>query len=586
MHKIALLIGFLAAATAPTCSAGEPMNVVLVLIDDLGHYGVTAYGADRLSEQSGAFTNVEFATPRIDALAAEGVRCTDSHAYPLCEATRVALMTGQYNSRNFVRPKALHASQITIADLFQRAGYATGVFGKWKQSRGTPETPGKDYLFELGWDEFCCFDVVDQGRRYLNPDLVINGRVVNYKKVGGVDPATGRRWYGPDICNRHALDFIDRHKSKPFFLYYPMILVHDEHTPTPDTQPASAFDRFPDTPCYQKACPGDDRRYFPDMVAYMDKLIGRVVDRLETLGLRDNTLIVVMGDNGTKEPFRHHLPGGSVYPGGKGDTKDNGTHVPLVLAGPGVSGKRGRVYEGLVDVVDVLPTLCQAAGVAIPSALRVDGVGFWSQATKGGPPHREHIYTWYNANNRWSDTAGVLRYAFNKQFKRYAGNARFPEGRFFDVHSDPLEKAGEREVTVSWGHRRRSGIPADSMNAEQRTAYRSLGEVLAAHPHVPVESVRIELSHNRIRVGEQTSLSWSVVPAYATRCNVILESSDPAVASVSKFGDIVGRSPGTTTVRAYSWDGADPQAAGKEPAFKRGAIQTSVTIRVTPAASG
>lgn len=141
-----------------------------------------------------------------------------------------------------------------------------------------------------------CFDVTDQGLRYINPLLVENGKVINYrKKSPDIDPATDRRWYGPDICNRHAVDFIDRHRDEPFFLYYPMMLVHDEHTPTPDTSPKEAYDTFPAVNCWNRDCPGDDRRYLPDMITYTDKLIGRVVDKLDELDLREQTLIVVMG---------------------------------------------------------------------------------------------------------------------------------------------------------------------------------------------------------------------------------------------------------------------------------------------------
>ena len=157
-------------------------NVVLILIDDLNHYGVTAYGANRISEWSGLFTNKTFSTPRIDRLAYEGLRCDNAYAYPLCEPTRIALMSGQYNSRNFLRCKAQHASEITFGDVFQRAGYATGIFGKWKQTRGTKEIHGKDYIFEFGWDEFCCFDVVGEGQRFINPNLVINGKQANYSQ--------------------------------------------------------------------------------------------------------------------------------------------------------------------------------------------------------------------------------------------------------------------------------------------------------------------------------------------------------------------------------------------------------------------
>ncbi|TWT40684.1 sulfatase-like hydrolase/transferase [Botrimarina hoheduenensis] len=570
------LVGFAAQPTRP--------NVVLILIDDLSHYGVTAYGSNRVSEETGLFKEQFVSTPRIDRLAAEGLRCTYAHVYPLCEPTRVAILTGQYNSRNFVQPKALHASQITISDLFKRAGYATGIFGKWKQSRGTASIPGKDYLYEFGWDEFCCFDVVDQGSRYLNPNLVINGEVIDFGKKGSIDPDTGRRWYGPDICNRQLLDFVRRHRDEPFFVYYPMLLVHDEHTPTPDTHPSSAFDRFSDKPCYQKPCPGDDRSYFPDMLAYTDKLIGRVVDELERLGVRDNTLILVMGDNGTKEPFSHHLADGTVYPGGKGDTKDNGTHVPLILApgkslGTKIEAGEG-VYKGLVDVVDILPTLCEAAEVPIAEQLSIDGVSFWPQVKGRGGEHRDHIYAWYNANTPWTETQHLLRYAFDRSFKRYAENQRFREGRFFDLRTDLLELAGNREERVAWGHRRRSGLDPALLNKDQRSAYARLGAVLDANTLVPVETVRIEASIASVKVGETRPLRAEVSPANAIRRNLIWESSDPAVASVNKFGDLTAHASGEVTVTAYAWDAAAPVATGGGSEYSRAGPQDTVRVRV------
>ena len=352
-------------------------NVVLILIDDLSHYGVTAYGANRISERSGAFENVTFQTPNIDRLAHDGLRCDNAFVYPLCESTRIALMSGQYNSRNFLRCKSQHASEITFGDVFQKAGYATGIFGKWKQTRGTREIPGKDYILQFGWDEFCCFDVVGEGQRFINPNLVINGEICDYGGRTDVDPHTGRRWYGPDICNRRALEFIERHRDEPFFLYYPMMLVHDEHKPTPDTQPRSLFDECDEAKSF------DDRRFFPDMLAYMDKLIGQVVDKLDEQGLRDNTLVIVMGDNGTKEPFTHILPDGTLYPGGKGGNKDNGLHVPLIFSWPGeIPGSENnqiRTYDGLVDVTDIYPTILEATGIPIPNRNGIDGISFWPQ---------------------------------------------------------------------------------------------------------------------------------------------------------------------------------------------------------------
>ncbi len=574
------LSGFITPAAAQDGGPAQPPNVVLILIDDLGPHGLTHFGWDRVSDHFGTFENLPIATPRLDALAASGVYCEQAYVYPLCEPSRVALMTGQYNSRNFLAPKSLHASQITFGDLFQRAGYATGMFGKWKQTRGTPEIAGTDYIYEFGWDEFACFDVTTEGQRFINPHLVINGETQNYTGRADLDPHTGRRWYGPDICNRLALEFIDEHQDEPFFLYYPMILVHDEHKPTPDTLPHTLFDECDEDKAY------DDKRYFPDMLAYMDKLIGQVIDRLDAHGLRENTVIMIIGDNGTKEPFIHIDPDGNEYRGGKGGTRENGLLVPLIVEAPGmVPGE--RVYDGLIDVTDILPTLCAAASVAIPNRNAIDGISFWPQLTGAATePARDVIYTWYNGNNRIDDPTHLLRYAFDGEFKRYAPHRRYTEGRFFDLRTDPLEEGGDRREHVIYDHYHHSGLSTESLTDEQRAAYDRLGAVLDAHRDVAVTELRLawaddadDAGEGPMSVGDQITLAAEVLPAHATRNGVIFESSDPSIVTVDKFGVVTAVRPGDVQITVYSWDDAWP-LANQGVSLHRDGIQHSVLIRV------
>lgn len=554
-------------------------NVILILIDDLNHYGVTAYGANRISDEArNTFANIQFETPNIDRLARNGLRCDNAFAYPLCEATRIALMSGQYNSRNFLRPKAQHASDITFGDTFSKAGYATGIFGKWKQSRGSALTKGSDYIFEFGWDEFCCFDVVGEGQRFINPNLVVNGKIENYQGRTDLDPSTGRRWYGPDICNRKALEFIDRNKDRPFFLYYPMLLVHDEHKPTPDTLPREVFDRC------DESKKNDDFKYFPDMLAYMDKLIGKLVAKLDELDLRENTLVVVMGDNGTKEPFTHVFPDGSKYEGNKGATKDNGMHVPLVLSWPGkIPHLNGdfRTYNGLIDVVDIYPTVADAAAVAIPNREHIDGVSFWDQA-RGNKTveHRDVIYTWYNANYPITDSTHVVRYAFDKNFKRYAPHSNFPEGRFFDLRTDRFEEVGDKKVKLRWKHYYKEGLDLDALTVEQQVARERLDQVIAEHDFVPVTELKLIETPGSVLVNSVTPLKHQVIPAMATRQNIVWTSSNPEVASINKFGELQARKRGRTTIQIYSWDDASPLATGKSGGFSKTGIQARAEIAV------
>ncbi|MBJ2136646.1 sulfatase-like hydrolase/transferase [Paraglaciecola chathamensis] len=560
-------------------------NVVLILIDDLSHYGVTAYGANRLHSYDGEFTKEEFATESIDALAQQGIRIDRAFAYPICENTRIALMSGKRNDRNYLQPKSQHSSDLTFGDAFKKAGYATGLFGKWKQTRGTVEVSGKDYISEFGWDDYAAFDVVTEGQRYINPNLVINGEVHNYNSRNDLDPETGRRWYGPDIINRHALRFIEQNKHNPFFLYYPMILVHDDHKPTPDTQPESIFDEFPENADYNNTR-GDDRQYFPDMIRYMDKMIGNVVEKLRQQDLLDNTLIVVMGDNGTKETFGHVLPDGSIYPGRKGGNADNGLHVPLVLHYPGKipagNSTEYRTYDGLVNLTDIYPTIAQAAGIELPNAQQIDGISFWPQATgQRNDEHRQYIYTWYIGNETYKDEDKVLRYAFNKHFKRYAPDKDFPEGRFFDLRTDPLERQGIKVVEKKWKLKRFSGLDISHLTAQQADAYRYLGAILDKHKLIPVTQLSIDAAQTHLSPGDSVTLHVNALPKHAQRQGVIWESSAPDIVSVDKFGQIKAHKVGQATVRAYSWEDAQPLAANKAPTYQRTGLSTSVMVEVT-----
>jgi len=165
------------------------------------------------------------------------------------------------------------------------------------------------------------------------------------------------------------------------------------------------------------------------MVTYMDKIVGKILKTLDAAGLRENTLVLFTGDNGTDKPVVSEMNGRKV-PGEKGATSDGGTRVPLIVDWPaGIKG--GRVCSDLVDFSDVLPTLCEAAGVTVPEELAIDGRSFLPQlrGQEGNP--REWIYCWYS---RAGKSAGAKVFARNQRHKLYA------DGKFYDVPNDPFEK--------------------------------------------------------------------------------------------------------------------------------------------------
>jgi arylsulfatase A len=378
------------AGVAPLPAADKP-NVVLILADDFGYECVSANGGQ------------SYHTPQLDRLAAGGIRFEHCHVQPLCTPTRVQLMTGRYNVRNYLNFGTLVRTETTFAHLLKKAGYATGVCGKWQLGRE------QDSPQHFGFEESYLWQHTRRPPRYANPGLEHNGKELNFSHGE----------YGPKLVNDFALDFITRHKEKPFFLYYCMMLTHDPFQPTPDS---AAWD-----PKAMGEAVKRDPKHFADMVAYMDKLIGQLDAKLAELGLRDNTLLVFVGDNGTGRGITSRFRGLDVR-GGKGTTKATGTHVPLIVSWPRVI-KQGRVNADLISSVDFLPTICQATSADVPAG--TDGVSFLPQlrGERGSP--RAWLYSWYSPRQQ-ADTT-VTEWAFDHGYKLYRN------GQFFDLAADPQE---------------------------------------------------------------------------------------------------------------------------------------------------
>ncbi len=395
-----LLIASLLLASLNLLWAAEPVqppakpNIVLVLIDDFGYECVTANGGE------------SYKTPVMDRLAATGVRFEQCHVQPLCTPTRVELMTGIYNKRNYTNFGFMDPSQKTFGNLLKEAGYATCIAGKWQLGNGW------DGPRHFGFDEYALWQLFKKGPRYKNPRLEINGEAFTYSN----------NEYGPDIVSDYVLDFIQRKKDIPFFVYYPLMLTH------------SPFDATPDSPDYLEFQAGSGKGkkgksgHFPDMVAYTDKLIGKLIDKLDELKLRDNTLVLILGDNGTARGMPTRFQGRDVK-GGKGTSTEWGTHVPCIGNWPGRFAS-GKVSQDLISSVDVLPTLCEAAGVTVPAELQIDGRSFLPQlrGEKGIP--RGWLYCWYNPSG---GAKAQFEFAHDATFKLYT------DGRFFNVQKDDLE---------------------------------------------------------------------------------------------------------------------------------------------------
>jgi len=375
-------------------------NVIFIMADDLGYETISSNGGS------------SYQTPEIDRMAENGMRFEHCYAQPLCTPTRVKLMTGISNVRNYVRFGILDSSQTTFGHLFKKAGYATCVVGKWQLGKD-PTSPQ-----QAGFDKHCLWQVKEShidsaGRdtRYSRPVLEVDGIVKTF---------TGTDDYGPEIASQYGLDFIEEshQKGEPFLLYYPMILTHCPFSPTPDS-PEWIED---DTTVMTYKGQAD---YFEDMVVEMDRIVGVINRKLEELGIQDNTILVFTGDNGTDQPVVSSLNGREVA-GGKFYSTDAGTRVPLVIQWPDVI-KANSVNNDLIDFSDFLPTISEAANIAVPDSLDIDGQSFLSQLRGEMGQPREWIYNWFSRNGVDSEARVFAR---NHRYKLYES------GEFYEVPED------------------------------------------------------------------------------------------------------------------------------------------------------
>ncbi len=396
---ISTSIGSLSAQSGD--SPGDRPNVILIMADDMGFECLHSNGARN------------YHTPFLDQMSEEGVRFTQAYAQPLCTPSRVKIMTGLRNYRNYEYFGYLNENQKTFGHLFQEAGYATGIVGKWQLNGLAYDLPGyQDTLRpkKFGFDEHCLWQLTEarkEGERFANPLIRQNGELLPR------DPNA----YGPDIFTAYALDFINRHRAQPFFLYYPMVLVHDPFVPTPDSE------AWNDERLRYEA----DTAYFADMMTYTDKLVAAIANRLEQLGL-DNTILIFTADNGTNVNI-HTITDDRVIQGAKGNTIVDGTHVPMIAQWPRMH-TTGSTYHGLIEFSDFYATFADLVGVSEIN----DGVSFLPVLKSGKTKElRSHIVIHYDP--KWSDRVNQYR----NQFVQSGHYKMYRDGTVYDLSQDPLE---------------------------------------------------------------------------------------------------------------------------------------------------
>lgn len=395
-------------------SSSQP-NVLLILADDLGYECLRCNGSD------------SYSTPHLDQLARTGVRFRHCYVNPICTPTRVPLMTGRYNFRNYTQFGTLPAEEPTFGHMMQDAGYATCIVEKWQldgTGGTTPDRAGFDEYFMKPGDTF----------NYADPFIQDN----DWQQVRHEGE------YGPDLCVDYLCDFMTRHKDRPFFAYYPMALTHFPFKPTPDSSAWLSGNRHSD----------NWKKHFGDMVSYMDKIVGRLVAKLDALGIRKNTLVLFLGDNGTDVRISSQFRG-RPYRGGKAWLTDAGTHVPMIVSWPGkVAG--GRVLDDLVDPTDFLVTIADATAATPrtpPDGGPIDGLSFLPRLLGAERASRDWVlielineFRKFGSNQRPAFAGHEGRYVRDHRWKLYEkgvsrrGIAFYKGGQLYDLVNDPHER--------------------------------------------------------------------------------------------------------------------------------------------------
>ena len=323
-------------------------NIVLILADDLGYADTGLYGSQTIP------------TPHIDALAAGGVQCMDAYVTAAsCSPSRAGLMTGRYQQRfgfefntsggaiTHRLSRGLDPAVVTLADVLQKAGYATGMFGKWHL--GT-----RDYFHpqQRGFDEFFGFLA---GAHSFFP---VENQPVFSTMMRGTTPLTEPE-YLTDAFARETVKFIHAHQDEPFFAYVPFNAVH---TPLEATE--EYLSRFPNDE-------HKSQRAYNAMTSALDDAVGSIVGALHDTEVADKTLVIFLNDNGG--PIYTQVQSNAPLRLGKLFLFEGGIRVPMILKFPGVL-EAGDVYRNPVSSLDLFPTACAAAGIALPSDLQLDGV--------------------------------------------------------------------------------------------------------------------------------------------------------------------------------------------------------------------
>lgn len=370
-------------------------NLLLILADDLGYGDLGCYGQQRI------------ATPNLDRLAAEGIRFTQAYAgSTVCAPSRCCLMTGLHTGHAWVRGNQypdlpVRPQDVTVTELLKRAGYATGLFGKW--SLGGLGSTG--YPLAKGFDEWFGFFSQTHAHNYYPEHLLENNSAYLLRGNFGAK----KQEYAHDLFTERALQFLERQKAAPFFLHVCYTIPHANNEMGRDT--GNGMEVPSDAP-YSAKDWSQPEKNFAAMITRMDADVGKLLAQLKKSGQEENTLVIFTSDNGPHREGGHSaefFQSSGPLRGIKRDLYEGGIRVPMLARWPDRI-KPGQVSDQVWAFWDFLPTAAELAGVPPPAG--IDGISMLPALL--GRPQKSHEYLYWEFHERgfhqavrWGDWKGV-----------------------------------------------------------------------------------------------------------------------------------------------------------------------------------
>ena len=419
MNQLRTLLFLLATLTAAQAAADPKPNILLILVDDLGYADLSCQGSE------------DIRTPHIDSLAKTGIRFTEAYvSAPQCGPSRAGIMTGLNQSRfgyldNNANAGLPDPDKVPLMpEILKAAGYRTGLVGKWHLGQGTEclmKAAKEKDITPLSPERIAC---AKPWRRGFDAGLFMvsgSGHYFPFKEPYSRHPGShyytfnpttdeptefrlGEDAYNTDFFTDAALKFIEESDKAPFFLYLAYTAPHTPLQAKPEDIQANSH------------IEDKNRRIFAGMMTCLDHNIGRVLDLLDEKGLRENTLIVFLSDNGG--PTSQNTSRNDPFTGVKGDVHEGGIRVPCLMSWPGVFPE-GTAYSKSVSSLDLLPTFAAAAGTQLKQEIDYDGTDLIPylkvHSTEAAGPHEQIYWRWRDkealrlGDYKWLDAGSVTR---------------------------------------------------------------------------------------------------------------------------------------------------------------------------------